>query len=77
MAGEEGKDEWTPKTRDDWTGIFKDAFKNANNEMRSEQEEEAAKKAASEAAQSDDKSGKGGNGDAPKRKSFGERLLGL
>lgn len=70
-------EDWAPKTRDDWTSLFTDSFKNAQNQLQSEREEAEAKKAADAAAQSDDKTGKGGNGDTPKRKSFSERLLGL
>lgn len=67
--------EWSPKTRDDWTGLFSDAFKSAQDKLRSEREEEEAKKAADDAASSTDQTGKGGKSDTP-RKSFAERLLG-
>jgi hypothetical protein len=71
---------WEPKTREDWTGLFKDAFKGANTELRSEQEEEEAKRLAAEAANapSNDKDGKGGNGDpgTGKKRGFADRLLG-
>jgi hypothetical protein len=69
-------EEWSPKSREDWTGLFSDAFETAQDRLRSKREEEEAKKAADDAASSTDATGKGGNGDAPKRKSFAERLLG-
>jgi hypothetical protein len=73
--------EWTPKTREDWVGMFADGVKNALSTDRSEQEELAAKTAAEEAAKSADASGdatggEGGSGDKP-RKSLAERLLGI
>jgi hypothetical protein len=80
--GTTGDEEWAPKTRDDWTGLFKDAFLGAMESDRSKQEEIAAKTAAEEAAKAtegssgDDAIGEGGNGGAPKR-GFAERLLGI
>lgn len=79
MATDE-KDEWAPKTRDEWKGLFSDAFLDANARQRSADEEEAAKRAADEAASSNDKTGKGGDSDAnggKKRRTFAERLLGF
>jgi len=73
MADEQ---EWSPKSREEWTGIFADAFESAQERLRSKREEEEAKKAADATAQSTDQTGKGGNGDTGKRKSFAERLLG-
>lgn len=73
-------EEWMPKTRDDWVGIFADGTKTAHKDIQSEAEEAAAKAKVSEEAQSDDKTGKGGSGDdsaGKKRKSVAERLLGL
>ena len=76
-----GNEEWAPKTRDDWVGMFADGVKNALSLDRSEQEELAAKAAAEEAknnegSSGDDTGGEGGNGDKP-RKSFAERILGI
>ncbi len=81
MAGE--NEEWTPKSREDWVGLFADGNKKAHADIRSETEEAAAKAAAEAAAGStdktgkDDKGGSGDNGGGPKRKSFAERLLGI
>jgi hypothetical protein len=69
-------DEWAPKTRDDWKSLFSDAFETAQENQRSKREEAEAKAAADAAAQGADKTGKGGEGDGSKRKSFAERLLG-
>lgn len=79
MAGKEDE-EWTPKSRDDWKGLFSDAFLDANAKQRSADAEEEAKRAADEKAHSDDKTGKGGDSDAgtgKKRRTFAERLLGI
>lgn len=77
----ENDSEWSPKTRDDWVGLFSDGHKKAAKDLQSEREEEEAKRAESEKASSDDKDGKGGSGDDSagkgKRKSFAERLLGI
>ena len=78
MADDTG--EWAPKTRDDWTGLFKDAFTGAQKQLQSEKEEEEAKRAAAEAASSTDKTGESGAGDANSgaktKRSFADRLLG-
>jgi hypothetical protein len=78
MAGE-NESEWAPKTRDDWKGLFSDAFETAQANLVSKREEAEAKAAAEAASQQEDKTGgKGGDSDGgTKRKSFGERLLGL
>lgn len=74
--------EWSPKTREDWTGLFSDAFKSAQDKLTSEREEREAKAAADAAASGGDKTGEGGNGDAGnggtggKKRSFADRLLG-
>lgn len=79
MAGESG-DEWSPKTREDWTGLFTEAFKGALSQDRSEREEAEAKNAATDAknenTSGDNQTGEGGNGDASKRTTFADRLLG-
>lgn len=77
--GTKEDDEWTPKTREDWKGLFSDAFLDANGRQRSADAEEEAKRQADEKAQSEDKTGKGGNGDSGtgKKRTFAERLLGL
>jgi hypothetical protein len=80
MAGTDDQ-EWSPKTRDDWTGLFSDAFESAQERLTSKREEAEAKAAADAAASSADQTGKGGGSDAnggkgDKRKSFAERLLG-
>ena len=69
-------DEWAPKTRDDWVGMFGEGYKKALSELRSEQEEADAKKAADETAQNNDKGGTSGDRGSPARKSFADRLLG-
>ena len=79
MAGKDD-DEWTPKTRDDWKGLFADSFLDANARQRAADDEAEAKRVADEKASSDDKTGKGGNGDddgGKKRRTFAERLLGI
>lgn len=67
-------DEWAPKTRDDWVGLFADGVKNAITGIRSEDEEREAKRKAEE-----DKTGgnNGGNNDNGKSRSFADRLLGI
>lgn len=57
MAGE---DTWSPKTRDDWVGIFKDATRDGMNEFMSAREEAEAKARAAEEAE---KAANGGNGE--------------
>jgi hypothetical protein len=80
MAGENDQ-EWMPKTRDDWTGIFADGYKKAKSDLRSEEEEAAAKAKENENTADTDQDGKGGGsgngGSGSKRKSVAERLLGL
>jgi hypothetical protein len=64
-------EDWSPKTREDWQGLFSDAFKSGVKSYVSEREEEEAK------SQGDKDKEKEVDDDAKPRKSFGERLLGL
>jgi hypothetical protein len=81
--GTENDSEWSPKTREDWTGLFTDSFKSAMTAHRSETEEAEAKTAAENAAKgesdkpsSDTTTGESGSGDTRKR-TFADRILGL
>jgi hypothetical protein len=68
MADEEV---WTPKTRDDWVGIFADGI-GADRERRKKAEEEEAERVAKEQAAN---GGGEGNGDQRPR-SVADRILG-
>lgn len=78
MAGEENT-EWTPKSRDDWKGLFKDSFTEAITGIRSADEEAAAKNQGGNNDGGDDKTGgdKNGGSNGGKGKSFADRLLGI
>lgn len=71
-------DEWIPKTRDDWVGIFSDGTKKAAADLRSEREEAEAKAKESDTSADKDKTKEtGGDNSTRKGKSFAERVLGI
>lgn len=64
-------EEWAPKTREDWVGLFGDGFKTALTTIRSEKEEEDAKN-------QNNNNGKDSDDDSkPAKRSFADKLLGL
>lgn len=75
MAEDKGDENWSPKTRDDWKGLFTDAFKDGMSGLLSDREEKEAKGESEKGSEKEgnDKDGKS-NGAS---KSFAERLLGL
>jgi hypothetical protein len=73
-VAEKEKEEWSPKTRDDWKGLFTESFSDALAGTLSSKEEKESKSGGGADGGGDDDS------DASKRsnsKSFGERLLGI
>lgn len=75
MADDKGSENWTPKTRDDWKGLFTDAFKEGLGGLLSEREEKDAKDQNDK--DSGDKEGADKDGKSGSGKSFAERLLGI
>lgn len=75
MAGEKDGEEWSPKTRDDWKGLFKDSFGEALGEVISTREEKESKSGNDDGGK---EGGSGGDdtGGKPKRRGLGEILLG-